>query len=141
MLTGDPAVRTMNQNSAEAKKLSYRCFTDARRSGETSGAEPGGGISSGQDTYAMPDKVCPGGFRSQVYFPTLVYSALYIFATTDLPFIAAGTAKTPTAPTTRATSPTPSTDGAPRLIPSVFLRSSMRPSGTPESSTACGPLA
>jgi len=70
MLTGDPAVRTMNTNSAEAKKLSYRCFTDARRSGETSGAEPGGGISSGQDTYAMPDKVCPGGFRSQLYFPT-----------------------------------------------------------------------
>jgi hypothetical protein len=69
MLVGDPATRTLNANSAETKSLTYRCF-DARRSQGLSGAAPGGGISSGVDTYALPDKQCAGGLRSQVYFPT-----------------------------------------------------------------------
>jgi len=69
MLTGDPLRRTMDMNSAEAKKLTYRCF-DAQRSGGTQGAAPGEGISTGQDTYEMPNKPCPGGIRAQLYFPT-----------------------------------------------------------------------
>jgi hypothetical protein len=77
MLVGDPATRNMNTNSSEAKAISFRCFS-AGKPEATNGPAPGGGISSGVDSYALPNKVCAGGIRSQVYFPTYVESSAFL---------------------------------------------------------------
>jgi hypothetical protein len=65
MLTGDPTLRT-SLSTTEFKALSYRCYPTTARSDTA----PPGGAMGGIDSNALPTKQCPGGIRSQVYFPT-----------------------------------------------------------------------
>ncbi|KAF6760909.1 hypothetical protein DFP72DRAFT_881756 [Ephemerocybe angulata] len=65
MIVGDPMLRNRNiqSGSPEGNALTFRCF------GENFGnntAAPGGGT----DTVTFPPKVCKGGIRSNIYFPS-----------------------------------------------------------------------
>lgn len=62
MLVGDPMVRTFRNNN-EAKQTSFRCW---ERNFGGNNAAPG----MGSDTRNLPNKPCPGGIRSNIFFPT-----------------------------------------------------------------------
>ena len=62
MLVGSPMVREPT-DTPDARMSSYRCFED--NFGGEAGA-PG----TGADTHHFPDKPCPGGIRSNLFFPT-----------------------------------------------------------------------
>jgi hypothetical protein len=62
MLVGNPFLRD-NQNTRDQQQSSFRCF-DANFGGP--GAPPGGG----SDTRHFPNKPCPGGIRTNLFFPT-----------------------------------------------------------------------
>ncbi|PGH14777.1 hypothetical protein AJ79_02793 [Helicocarpus griseus UAMH5409] len=62
MLVGDPMKRTFD-DSLESRQLSFRCFE------ENFGGEAGA-PGTGQDTRELPNRPCPGGIRSNIFFPT-----------------------------------------------------------------------
>jgi hypothetical protein len=62
MLVGNPFLRE-NQNTLDQQQSSFRCF-DANFGGVN--APPGGG----SDTRHFPNKPCPGGIRTNLFFPT-----------------------------------------------------------------------
>jgi hypothetical protein len=57
--------RSMNQSSAEARAISFRCW--AANYGGVNAAQPPG---TGTDTHYLPNKKCEGGIRSNMYFPS-----------------------------------------------------------------------
>jgi hypothetical protein len=62
MLVGDAQLRS-RVNSKEQQQLGYRCF-EANWGGER------GAPNTGKDTRELPNKPCPGGIRTNVFFPT-----------------------------------------------------------------------
>lgn len=62
MTVGDPMARTFRNNS-ESRQSSFRCFGAGFEGGQ---GPPGGG----NDTRHFPTKPCPGGIRSNIFFPT-----------------------------------------------------------------------
>lgn len=65
MIVGNPMLRSrdISGNTAEANALTFRCFGE-NFGGNT--AAPGGG----SDTVTLPPRVCRGGIRSNIYFPS-----------------------------------------------------------------------
>lgn len=62
MLVGNPFLRE-DRNTRDQQQSSFRCF-DANFGGEN--APPGGG----RDTRHFPTRPCPGGIRTNLFFPT-----------------------------------------------------------------------
>lgn len=65
MIVGNPMLRnrTLVSGSPEANALTFRCFSE-NFGGNT--AAPGGGT----DTVTLPPKICRGGIRTNIYFPS-----------------------------------------------------------------------
>lgn len=64
MIVGDPMKRSaagVTAGSAQAKALTFRCFTGTNLGSSTPGDSP--------DTWSLPTGVCTGGIRSNIYFP------------------------------------------------------------------------
>ncbi|KAF9523414.1 hypothetical protein CPB83DRAFT_799362 [Crepidotus variabilis] len=68
MIVGDPMLRTKNvdKNSVAWHTSTFRCWEQLNMSGPGSQYEPGAGL----DTIELPKKKCPGGIRSNIYFPS-----------------------------------------------------------------------
>jgi hypothetical protein len=67
MLVGDPNQRSRPDTKLK-KQNCYRCYT-----GPNFGGDTGAPCSDSKvDTEALPNKVCPGGIRSNIHFPTYV---------------------------------------------------------------------
>lgn len=62
MLIGDPLKRRRDETN-EARQMSFRCH-EANYGGEQ------GAPGTGQDTRELPNKPCPGGIRTNIFFPT-----------------------------------------------------------------------
>lgn len=62
MLVGNPFDRE-DLNTPDQQQSSFRCFEE--NFGGESGA-PG----TGTDTRHLPDRPCPGGIRTNLFFPT-----------------------------------------------------------------------
>ncbi|KAF4633990.1 hypothetical protein G7Y89_g4122 [Cudoniella acicularis] len=61
MVVGDPMLRT---GTSEQKQLCHRCFSNVKQ-------DPfGGAPCTGDDTYTLPTKMCGGGIRATITFPT-----------------------------------------------------------------------
>jgi hypothetical protein len=65
MIVGDPMIRSFNNDSTEARMLSYRCF-DTNFGGNPGNQHPGTGL----DTHTLPNRVCNGGIRANTFFPS-----------------------------------------------------------------------
>lgn len=68
MLVGNPMRRSndIDPNTAAAQATTFRCFQ---------GTSPGAIGAPGappEDTFALPNKICTGGIRSNIYFPQYV---------------------------------------------------------------------
>lgn len=67
MLVGDPNERSRSDTKLKRQNC-YRCYT-----GPNFGGDIGAPCMDDRvDTEALPNKVCPGGIRSNILFPTLV---------------------------------------------------------------------
>lgn len=71
MITGNPFLRdgkpTEPDGSVESYALSFRCWEDQEWLGESNQHAPGIGK---WDTVHLPKKFCPGGIRSNTFFPS-----------------------------------------------------------------------
>ncbi|KAI0388047.1 hypothetical protein F5Y04DRAFT_274902 [Hypomontagnella monticulosa] len=65
MLSGDPTMRSRPDQKLKRQNC-YRCYTGPNYGGDT-GAPC---MDNNVDTEALPNKVCPGGIRSNILFPT-----------------------------------------------------------------------
>jgi hypothetical protein len=63
MLVGDANVRGMRNNNKEAQQSSFRCF-------QQNFGGPNAAPGMGSDTRDLPKQPCPGGIRSNIFFPT-----------------------------------------------------------------------
>jgi hypothetical protein len=63
MIVGDAMTRSMNSTNIEAKAVSFRCWEKSFGDDESA---PG----TGKDTFGFPPKYCPGGIRTNIFFPT-----------------------------------------------------------------------
>ncbi|RDL31474.1 Uncharacterized protein BP5553_09683 [Venustampulla echinocandica] len=61
MIVGDPMLRT---GKNEQKQLCHRCFSNVAQN------PFGGAPCTGDDTYTLPTKMCGGGIRATITFPT-----------------------------------------------------------------------
>lgn len=61
MLVGDAGLRSKN---GQQKQLCHRCFSNKKQ-------DPfGGAPCTGDDTFDLPKKMCGGGIRTTITFPT-----------------------------------------------------------------------
>jgi hypothetical protein len=69
MITGDPAIRYKKASDIDdvpSWALSFRCWEDTEWLGPSNRFAPGAGP---YDTVHLPNKFCPGGIRSNIFFP------------------------------------------------------------------------
>lgn len=73
MITGNPMVRTKgdrDHSSVESFAITFRCWEEDQLSSPWVGSNqnaPGVGV---YDSVGLPTKFCPGGIRSNIFFPT-----------------------------------------------------------------------
>ncbi|KAF6759662.1 hypothetical protein DFP72DRAFT_137343 [Ephemerocybe angulata] len=70
MITGDPMRRSrpaLDPTSPEAWSLTFRCWESKDFGDPSNSFPPGGGP---YDTFELPKKKCPGGIRSNTFFPS-----------------------------------------------------------------------
>ncbi|KAF5330062.1 hypothetical protein D9611_010430 [Ephemerocybe angulata] len=68
MIVGDPSLRNktfVDPNSSLGRALTFRCW-DETYNGDPNLPAPG----TGSDTIELPKKLCAGGIRSNIYFPS-----------------------------------------------------------------------
>ena len=65
MLVGDPMARTRSGTTLKRQNC-YRCYTGPNFGGDTGAPCQDSRV----DTETLPNKVCQGGIRSNVHFPT-----------------------------------------------------------------------
>jgi hypothetical protein len=63
MLVGDPALRN---GVGQQRQLCHRCYSNIEQN------PFGGAPCTGNDTAALPSKMCMGGIRTTITFPTYV---------------------------------------------------------------------
>ncbi|KAJ2912328.1 hypothetical protein MD484_g8082, partial [Candolleomyces efflorescens] len=69
MITGDPSIRykkASDVNDVPSWAHSFRCWEDTEWLGASNRFAPGAGP---YDTVHLPNKFCPGGIRSNIFFP------------------------------------------------------------------------
>jgi hypothetical protein len=72
MITGNPMIRTKGErdlNDVTSNAISFRCWTDDEWLGPSNLLAPGVGE---YDSVGLPTKFCPGGIRSNIFFPSYV---------------------------------------------------------------------
>ncbi|KAF6756323.1 hypothetical protein DFP72DRAFT_283606 [Ephemerocybe angulata] len=69
MIVGDPMIRNktaLSTNTVEARAITFRCW-NANFGNDANFIHPGTGS---LDTIELPNKPCPGGIRSNIFFPS-----------------------------------------------------------------------
>lgn len=77
MLAGDPMLRSA---TGMQKQICHRCFSTINQ------VPFGGAPCTGDDTASFPTKMCQGGIRSTVTFPTFVCPFLFSLPFFHIPF-------------------------------------------------------
>lgn len=129
MLVGDPGLRVQE---GQQKQLCHRCFTNKEQ-------DPFGGAPCiGEfDTAGLPPKMCGGGIRTTITFPTFVHPSYVSLFSMLMLNIDAGMARTSIPPTTKTTSltqqlaPSSPTVPAQRHTPYICHNSCTKSCGTP----------
>lgn len=69
MLVGDPQMRSRPDTKLKRQNC-YRCYTGPNFGGDVGAPCQDDNV----DSEALPNKVCPGGIRTNIHFPTYVPS-------------------------------------------------------------------